>query len=101
MGKFKKGLFLGGLLGAGLVWMSTTKKGREVREKVLDYAAEVYSDVKDKVMASGGWDKMTKSKYIKLVRETVDTYAVKNGLARNVKNMVVKLVANQWGKMKK
>ncbi len=26
MGKFKKGLFLGGLLGAGLMWLNATKK---------------------------------------------------------------------------
>ena len=31
MGKFKKGFLFGGLLGAGIMWMSTTKKGREVR----------------------------------------------------------------------
>ena len=101
MGKFKKGLFVGGLLGAGLTWLNTTKKGRETREKILDYAAEVYTQVKEKVMASGGWDKMTKAKYVKIVKQVVDTYAIDNGLAANVKTTVGKLVASQWKRVKK
>ena len=40
MGTFKKGLFFGGLLGAGLMWLNTTKQGRELRENMLNYAAD-------------------------------------------------------------
>ena len=95
MGKFKKGLVFGGLLGAGLMWLSTTKKGREVRDQIFDYAADVYADVKERVATSDQFGKMTKNKYVTLVRETVDKYAIQNGLADNVKNMVVKLVSSQ------
>jgi len=35
MGNFKKGLFLGGLLGAGLMWLNVTPKGREMKAKLL------------------------------------------------------------------
>ncbi|PIZ95053.1 MAG: hypothetical protein COX81_02015 [Candidatus Magasanikbacteria bacterium CG_4_10_14_0_2_um_filter_37_12] len=101
MGKFKKGLVFGGLLGAGLMWLSTTKKGREVREQIFDYAADVYAEVKEKVTSSEQFDKMTKNKYVSLVRETVDKYAVKNGLANNAKNMIVKLVSSQWKNIQK
>jgi gas vesicle protein len=101
MGKFKKGLFLGGLLGAGLTWLNTTKKGREVREKLLDHSAEVYLELKDKVLASETWDKMTKKDFIAMARETVDKYAVKNGLADKAKKSVVKLVGTQWGQLQK
>lgn len=99
MGKFKKGLFFGGLLGAGLMWMGTTKKGREMRDSLLDQAADVYEEVKTKVMKSDGWDKMTKQKYVAMVRDVVDTYAVQNGLAKEVKEMVVKVVGSQWKRL--
>lgn len=101
MGNFKKGIFLGGLLGAGLMWLNATKKGKETRDKMLDYSADVYADVKEKVMASEGWDKMTKSKYYQLVEEAVNKYAVENDLVDSVRNMVEKVVKAQWKKGKK
>ena len=35
MGKFKKGVFFGSLLGASMMWMSTTKKGKEFGWDIL------------------------------------------------------------------
>lgn len=100
MGKFNKGLFLGGLLGAGLMWLSTTKKGKEVREQMLDHAAEVYVKIKKEVLNSSQYQDLSKNKYVQLVKEYVDKYAVENGLAENVKNMVVKVVTSQWSKLR-
>ncbi len=100
MGKFKKGLFLGGLLGAGLMWLSTTKKGKEVREQMLDHAAEIYVKLKEEVINSPQYTDLTKNKYVQLVREYVDKYAIQNGLAENVKNMVVKVLNAQWDKLR-
>lgn len=96
MGKFKKGMFLGGLLGAGLMWLSVTKKGKEVREQILDQAAEVYAKVKVQVLASAQYKNLTQSKFVQLVQEYVDKYAIQTGMAANVKNMVVKIVSSQW-----
>jgi len=96
MGKFKGGLLLGGLLGAGLMWLTVTKKGKEVREKLLDQAAEVYENLKKQILTSAQYKKLNKNEYVKLVKEYVDKYAVKNGLAENVKNMVIKIVSAQW-----
>lgn len=96
MGRFHKGLFLGGLLGAGLVWLNITPKGKEMRDKLVDHAAEVYADVKERVLSSEAWDKMTKQKYVAMVREVVDKYAVQTGLAVKAKEMIVKIVAGQW-----
>lgn len=101
MGKFKKGLFFGGLLGASTVWMSTTKKGREVRDKMFDQAADVYVMVKDELEKIGALDKISKQKYVAKVREVVDKYAVKNGLADKTKKTVVKLVSTQWKELQK
>jgi len=96
MGKFKGGLILGGLLGAGLMWLSTTAKGKEVREKLMDQTAEVYENLKKQILTSAQYKKLNKNEYVKLVKESVDKYAIKNGLAENVKNMVIKIVSAQW-----
>lgn len=101
MGKFKKGMFLGGLLGAGMMWLSATKKGREMRDKMLDYAADVYGEVKEKAMDPKVWENMTKNKYVKMVGDKVDEYAAKHEWSNNTKNMVKKMVAAQWCNLKK
>ena len=96
MGKFKHGLFLSGLLGAGLVWLNVTKKGKQVRDELMDSAANVYTDVKKKILASEGWDKMTKTKYYKFVEQTVNKYAVENDLLDSMRDMIEKIVKSQW-----
>ncbi|MBU1895812.1 YtxH domain-containing protein [Patescibacteria group bacterium] len=101
MGKFKKGLCLGGLLGAGLTWLNVTKKGRETRSQLLDHSADVYEKVKVKIEESGAMEKMSKNKYVKTVQEVVDKYAVDNGMADKVKNVVTKLVSAQYKNVKK
>jgi len=100
MGMFKKGLLLGGLLGAGLMWLNTTGRGKEVRDKILDAAADVYVKLKKELLESKQYKQLQKNEYVKLVKEYVDKYAIENGLAENVKNVVVKLVSSQWGKLK-
>lgn len=100
MGKFKKGIVIGGLLGAGLTWLNFTKKGKETRDKLLDYAAEVYSEVKARVLSSSQWEQLTRQKYVAMVREAVDKYAVNNPMAQKAKEMVVKVVAAQWQRLR-
>ena len=100
MGKFKKGLFFGGLLGAGMMWLNTTKKGKETRDQLLDHAADVYAEVKDKTLASEQWDKMTKTKYYKAVESAVNKYAVENDLVDSMRDMIEKVVKAQRKKLK-
>jgi len=100
MGNFKRGLFFGGLLGAGLVWLNATKKGKQTRDEMLDYAADVYDDVKARVQTSKKWKDMSKSKYYKMVEETVNKYAVENDLVDNMRDMVEKVVKAQWKNIK-
>ena len=100
MGKFKKGLFFGGLLGAGMMWLNTTKKGKQLREQMLEHSVEVYINLKKELLASDNCKKLTKNKYIKMVQEYVDKYAVKNELTDNLKKMIVKVVAGQWNQLK-
>ena len=42
MGKFNKGVVLGGVLGAAIVWLNTTTKGKQYRTQLVDQAADIY-----------------------------------------------------------
>lgn len=101
MGRFKKGLVLGGLLGAGLVWLNATKKGKELRDQAIDYAAEIFSDIKKRIMESETWDSMSRSKYVKMVEDAVDAFGKRKGLAENVIQLVKKLLSAQWSSLEK
>lgn len=92
---------MGGLAGAGLVWMATTKKGRAVRDDIMDRAADVYTDIKKTVVNSPQYKKMTKKQYIKMVIESVNKYTIKNGLADNIKKMMISVLSSQWSRLKK
>ncbi len=101
MGNFKRGLFIGSILGAGLMWLGVTKKGKEVREKILDYAAEIYSDLKNKILQSDLKAQIDKNKYIKMVKEKVDDYLQDKDLNPRFKAIVEKIVSLQWVNIKK
>ncbi len=96
MGTFKRGLVLGGIIGAGLAWLNLSKRGRELRDQLLDHAATVYEDIKKEVLSSDTWKTITKSKYYRLVEESVDKYAIKTGLADSVKDTLAKILRGQW-----
>ncbi len=100
MGTFKKGLFFGGILGAGLMWLNTTKRGKEMRDHLLEYAADVYEEVKVKITSSKQWEKLTKNEYVRTVEEVVNKYAVEHDLSDKVRDVVEKVVKAQWKKIK-
>ena len=99
MGKFNKGLFLGGLLGAALMWLNVTKEGKATRDRALDYAADMYADVKKQVMRSDAWQTMNESKYAALVTDTVNVFAAKNKVANDVKELAGKILKKQWKRL--
>ena len=101
MGKFNKGVVFGGVLGAAIVWLNTTTKGKQYRTQLVDQAADMYEKIKKEVEESGAMEKMNKNKYVALVKKTVDKYAVDNGMAVRVKNMIVRLLISQWATFKK
>lgn len=96
MGRFNKGVFFGGLLGAGLVWLTSTTKGKKTRAQIMKHAEAIYPDVKKKVLSSKAWKTMTKHKYVQLVESTVEMYAKRYALPPSVKRMLVKVVGAQW-----
>lgn len=83
-------------MGAGLAWLNLTQKGRETRDQILDHAAKIYSALKEKVQTSEEYKDLTKNQYVKLVKEYVDKYAIENGLAEKVKNVIIKVVSAQY-----
>ncbi|HYE59730.1 MAG TPA: YtxH domain-containing protein [Candidatus Kapabacteria bacterium] len=99
--RFNKGLFVGGLVGAALVWLNATKKGKAVRDEVLDHAANVYDQVKERIMATDTWTTLSQSKYAAIVQDVVDSYARDRGLGENIRNMVDIIVRKQWRPMKR
>ena len=101
MSKLKKGFVLGSLIGAGLLWLNTTKKGKVVRDQALTHAEDVYERVKDRVFASEAWDEMSRSRFGEIVSEVADEYTRERGLADNAKAIVVKIVNAQWGHLRK
>lgn len=83
------------------MWLTTTKKGKEVRTGLLQKAEELYLEIKDQIMSSGAWKDMNKHKYTKLVKKTVNKYAKKNKLVAETKDVLVKMLVSQWSKVKK
>lgn len=93
MGKFKKGLFVGGLLGAGLMWLNATVKGKEYREKILTHMEPLYNELKESIKQLEG---PTKEMWKALVERAVEEYAAKKELAADVKNNLIKELAKKW-----
>jgi hypothetical protein len=100
MGRFKKGATLGTLIGAGLMWLTTTPKGKEVRSKILSKAEELYPELKSQIMDSDAWKTMNKNKYKKLVTKTVKSYTKKHPALKEMGSLLEKMLISQWGKIK-
>ena len=96
MGRFKKGLFLGGILGAGLMWLNATTRGKAQREEIFDHAAEVYRRVKQDVMASDALGQIKQNSYVHLVEKYMKLYKEQYHLAEGAATMVGKIVKAQW-----
>ena len=87
---------MGGLVGAAIMWLNTTPKGRKMRDDLLDHAALIYADITEKLRSSDAWREMNKNKYIALVRDAVEMYATKHSLTPEMKEKIMKLIVNQW-----
>ena len=96
MSKFKKGLFLGGLLGAGAMWLNTTKRGEELREQFMEHAEEVYDQAKEKVQESETYKELSEKDFREMVEDITDKYAEKANLGSMTKKIIVKFVSKQW-----
>lgn len=98
MGRFKKGLFLGGLLGAAMMWLNATPKGKEMRAKLMLHLDPLYQELKASLKKLEG---PTQEMYDALVERAVEEYANKKQLAEDMKNMLVKELKRRWHDLKK
>lgn len=96
MGRFKKGLFLGGLLGAALMWLNATSKGKEMRAKIADHLEPLFNELKVSLKQLEG---PTQEMYDALVERAVAEYAVKKELAEDIKNQLVRQLKKRWSKL--
>lgn len=93
MGRFKKGLFLGGLLGAAMMWLNATPKGKEFRAKLASHLDPLYDELKASLKQLEG---PTREMYEALVERAVAEYAAKKELAAEMKNMLIKELKRKW-----
>jgi gas vesicle protein len=98
MGRFNKGLFFGGLLGAALMWLNATPKGKEMRAKLMEHAQPLFEELKLSIKQLEG---PTKEMYDALVDRAVEEYAAKKDMALDMKNMLVKQLKKKWNELEK
>jgi len=98
MGRFNKGLFLGGLVGAAAVWLAATPKGKEMREKLTAAAEPLFGELKASLMQLEG---PTREMYDALVERAVEEYAAKKEMAVEMKSMLVKNLKKRWKEIEK
>ena len=98
MGRFKKGLFLGGLVGAALMWLNATPKGKEFRAKLAAHLDPLYAELKASLKQLEG---PTREMYEALVEREVAEYAAKKELAAEMKNTLIKELKRKWNELQK
>jgi gas vesicle protein len=98
MGSFKKGLILGGALGAFLTWLNVTPKGKEMRDKIMQHLEPLYDELKFSIKQLEG---PTQEMWDALVERAVEEYSNKKELAEEVKNNLIKQLKKKWYDLKK
>lgn len=98
MGKFKKGLFLGGLIGAAAMWLNATPKGKEFRAKLAEHLNPLFNELKVSLKQLEG---PTREMYEALVERAVAEYAAKRELADEVKTQLIKQLKKKWHEIQK
>lgn len=93
MGNFKRGLILGGALGAFLTWLNVTPQGKEMREKILQHLEPLYNELKISIKQLEG---PTQEMWDALVERAVEEYAAKKEMAEDVKNNLTKQLKKKW-----
>lgn len=93
MGNFKKGLLLGGVVGAFMTWLNATPKGREMRDKIMQHLEPLYNELKTSIKQLEG---PTQEMWDALVERAVEEYAAKKELAEEVKNNLIKQLKKKW-----
>lgn len=96
MGKrFLRGALFGGLLGAGLMWMKHSKRGQELRVKLVEHASNVSKEVLKRIPEN---DWVDPAKIQRVLDEVMKEYGKTKELAGAAKRWVTKEVKKQLKK---
>jgi len=98
MGRFKKGLFLGGLMGAALMWLNATPKGKEMRAKIIEHLNPLYNELKVSIKQLDG---PTKEMWDALVERAVAEYSAKKEMAEEMKDQLIRQLKKKWHELEK
>lgn len=98
MGNFKKGLLIGGALGAFLTWLNVTPKGKEMRSQIMSHLEPLFNELKASLKQLEG---PTQEMYNALVERAVEEYGAKWELAMEVKNSLVHHLKKRWKELEK
>jgi gas vesicle protein len=93
MGRFKKGLFLGGLIGAGLMWLGVTPRGKELRARVREHLDPLFIEIQEAMKQLEG---PTREMYEALVDRVVEEYGARKHLAYDIKDGLVRELKKRW-----
>ena len=80
-------------MGAALMWLNATPKGKEMRARLLDQANDLYGQLKESIKQLEG---PTKEMYDALVERAVEEYAAKKEMAMDMKNNLVRELKKRW-----
>ena len=98
MGGFKKGLFLGGLVGATLMWLNATPKGKEMLARIMEYLDPLYNELKASLKQLEG---PTKEMYEALVDRAVEEFAARKEMAEDLKMQLTRSLKKKWNELEK
>lgn len=98
MGNFKRGLFLGGIIGALLMWLNATPKGKEMRAKLAAHLEPLFNELKTSLKQLEG---PTREMYDALVERAVAEYGSRKQLGEEIKDQLVRQLKKRWGQIEK
>ena len=85
-------------MGAALMWLNATPKGKEMRAKLMAHLEPLYNELKVSLKQLDG---PTKEMYDALVERAVAEYAAKKELAVDMKNVLIKELKKKWSDLEK
>lgn len=98
MGNFKRGIFLGSALGAALMWLNATPKGKEMRAKIMTHLDPLYNELKVSIKQLEG---PTRDMWDALVERAVEEYSTKKEMADDLKGVLVRKLKKKWNQLEK
>lgn len=93
MGKFNKGFIVGGLVGALVMWLGVTPRGKELRSKVREHLEPLGTEISESLKQLEG---PTREMYDALVERMVEEYARKKELAVEIKSGLIRELKQRW-----